>query len=77
MQNASTNIYLIKFEHIHFFFVCVCVCVCVQIEIFTFNKHFNKENDCVQEPLKEMPNHWRSYFITFYIVNFLLLKTKT
>jgi len=44
--------------------------------IFTFNKHFDLENDCVLEPLKAMPHYWLRYFITFYIVNFLLFKNK-
>jgi len=44
--------------------------------IFTFNKHFDKENDCVHEPVITKPNHWRRLFITFYIVNFLLFKNK-
>ena len=47
-----------------------------QLIIFTFDMHFDKENDCVQYPLKEMPPHWRRYFITFYFVNSLLLKNK-
>ena len=37
-------------------------------------KHFDKENDCVDEPTK--PHHWRRLFITFYIVNFLLFKNE-
>ena len=44
--------------------------------IFTFNKHFDKENDCVHEPVITKPHHWRRLFITFYIVNFLLFKKK-
>ena len=44
--------------------------------IFTFNKHFDKENDCVYEPVITKPHHWRRLFITFYIVNFLLFKNK-
>ena len=40
--------------------------------IFTFNKHFDKENDCVHEPVITQPHHWRRLFITFYIMNFLL-----
>ena len=46
-------------------------------EIFTFNKHFDKEIDCVYEPVITKPHHWRRIFITFYIVNFFYLKTKT
>jgi len=43
--------------------------------IFTFNKHFDKENDCVHAPVITKPHHWRRLFITFiYIVNFLLQK---
>jgi len=44
--------------------------------IFTFNKHFDKENDCVHEPVITKPHHWCRLFITFYIVNFLLFKNK-
>jgi len=41
--------------------------------IFTINKHFDKDNDCVHEPVITQPHHWhwRRLFITFYIVNFL------
>ena len=35
--------------------------------------HFDKKNDCVQYHLKEVPQHRRRAFITFYFVNFLLL----
>ena len=42
--------------------------------IFTFNKNFDKENDCVYEPVITKPHHWRRLFITLYIVNFLLFK---
>jgi len=38
--------------------------------IFTFNKHFDKENYCVDDPLITKPHHWRRLLITFYIVNF-------
>jgi len=48
----------------------------VQIYIFTFNKHFDKENDCVYETVITKPHHWRRLFITFYIVNFLLFKNE-
>jgi len=44
--------------------------------IFTFNKHFDKKNDCVNEPVFTKPHFWRRLFITFYIVNFLLFKNK-
>ena len=44
--------------------------------IFTFNKHFDKENDCVYEPVNTKPHHWRRLFITFSIVNFLVLKKR-
>ena len=46
--------------------------------IFTFKKHFDKENDCVHEPVITQPHHWdwRRLFITFYIVNFLLFKNE-
>ena len=44
--------------------------------IFTFNKYFDKENDCVYEPVITKPHHWRRLFITFYIVNFLLFKNE-
>jgi len=44
----------------------------IVLRIFTFNKHFDKENDCVHEPVITKPHHWRRLFITFYIVNFLL-----
>jgi len=44
--------------------------------IFTFNKHFDKGNDCVHEPVITKPHHRRRLFITFYIVNFLLFKNK-
>ena len=47
-----------------------------QVDIFTFNKHFDKENDCVHEPVITQPHHWRRLFITFYIVNFLLFKNE-
>jgi len=47
-----------------------------QLIIFTFDRHFDNENDCVQYPLKEMSHHWRREFITFYFINFLLLKNK-
>jgi len=43
--------------------------------IFTFNKHFDKENDCVYEPVITKPHHWRRLFITFYM-NFLLFKNE-
>ena len=46
----------------------------LNITIFTFNKHFDKENDCLYEPVITKPHHWRKLFITFYIVNFLLFK---
>jgi len=29
-----------------------------QASIFTFNKHFDKENDCVYEPVITKPHHW-------------------
>jgi len=44
--------------------------------IFTFNKHFDNENDCFDEPLITKPHHWCRLFITFYIVNFLLFKNE-
>ena len=37
----------------------------MEIIIFTFNKHFDKENDCVYEPVITKPHHWRRLFITF------------
>ena len=43
---------------------------------FTFNMHFDKENDCVHEPVITKPHNWRRLFITFYIVNFLLFKNE-
>ena len=43
-----------------------------QNDTFTFNKQFDKENDCVDEPVITKPHHWRRLFITFYIVNLLL-----
>ena len=46
------------------------------IVIFIFNKHFNKENDCFDEPLKTMPHHWLRLYITFNVVNFLLFKNE-
>jgi len=52
------------------------VYACKNEYIFTFNKHFDKENDCVHEPVIAKPHHWRRLFITFYIVNFLLFKNK-
>ena len=47
---------------------------CYHYIIFTFNKHFDKENFCVYEPVITKPHHWRSLCITFNIVNFLLFK---
>ena len=44
----------------------------VHISIFTFNNHFDKENDCVYETVITKPHHWRRLFITFFIVNFLM-----
>jgi len=44
--------------------------------IFIFNKHFDKENDCVLEPLKAMHHHWRRHLKTLYTVNILLFKNK-
>jgi len=44
--------------------------------IFTFNKHFDKGNGCVDEPVITKPHHWRRLFITFYIVNFLFFKNE-
>jgi len=41
--------------------------------IFTFNVHFDKENDCIQNLTNAMPYHQHRYFITFYFINFLLL----
>ena len=46
------------------------------IFMFTFDVPFDKGNDCVQYNLKEMPHHCRRDFITFYVVNFLLLTYK-
>ena len=46
------------------------------IHIFTFNKHFDKENDCVFGPVITKPHHWRKLFITFYVVSFVLFKNK-
>jgi len=36
--------------------------VFVYLVIFTFNKHFDKENDCVHEPVITKPHHWRRFF---------------
>ena len=35
--------------------------------------HFDKINDCVQYPLKNIPHYCRRHFIAFYVVNFILL----
>jgi len=52
-------------------------CKNFHVSIFTFNKHFDKENDCVYEPVITKPHLWRRLFKTFYIVNFLLFKNET
>jgi len=44
--------------------------------IFTFNKHFDKEHDCVDEPLITKPYHWRRLFITFHSEFFIIQKRK-
>ena len=64
IKRATASWVICQFEH------------CVHDPIFTFNKHFDKENDCVHEPAITKPHHWRRLFITFYIVNFLLFKNK-
>jgi len=46
------------------------------MSIFTFNKHFDKEKDCVDEPVITKTHYWCRLFITFYIVNFKLFKNK-
>ena len=40
---------------------------------FTFNTHFEKENDCVRNLIIEMPHHRRIDFIILFFVNFVLL----
>ena len=46
------------------------------ISIFTFNKHFDKENECVYEPVITKLHGRHRLFITVYIVNFLLFEKK-
>ena len=64
ISNASLPSYI---SLLPFWFQCL---------IFTFNKPFDKENDCVYETVITKPHHWRRLFITFYIVNFLLFKNE-
>jgi len=52
------------------------IIIVFHIFIFTLNKHFDKENDCVDDPVITQPHHWRRLFITFYVVNFLLFKNE-